>query len=176
MPRPARDKRDCDVEGCSSPFVARNMCGYHWRRWRRLGITPPGVHTGSFRWDPCLVASCSRPSVLEGVCTGHYQRLQTNGVLDEDRPLISRTGRYVDPDGYVIVHGVAEHRRVMADQLGRPLLPGETVHHRNGDRADNRPDNLELWSGNHPRGARVRDHVAWAKRVLKLYGDDEECW
>lgn len=34
------------------------------------------------------------------------------------------------------------HRRVAAEMLGRPLLPGEIVHHRNGDSANNAPDNL----------------------------------
>jgi len=54
-----------------------------------------------------------------------------------------------------------EHRWVMGQWLGRKLQPGETVRHLNGDKLDNRIENLELWASHHP-GQRVVDQVQWA--------------
>lgn len=90
-------------------------------------------------------------------------------------------GRTLDSNGYVRVYMpehphalngryVKEHRLVMEGQLGRYLLPCENVHHINGDRADNRPENLELWVSSQPRGQRVGDLVAWAHEILDRYG------
>lgn len=62
-----------------------------------------------------------------------------------------------------------EHRYVMEQHLGRRLLPTETVHHINGDRANNDLSNLELFSSRHGPGQRVTDKVQFAIEILELY-------
>jgi len=64
----------------------------------------------------------------------------------------------------------------MEQRLSRPLLPDETVHHINGVKDDNRPENLELWSSTHPKGQRVSDLLAWALVIVERYDAKKEGW
>jgi hypothetical protein len=79
----------------------------------------------------------------------------------------------LNSNGYVTTYVEGKHklghRIAMEAILGRPLLAGETVHHINGIRSDNRTENLELWTSRHPKGQRVEDKVAWAIEILRLY-------
>lgn len=74
---------------------------------------------------------------------------------------LSDTKKISKRDGYVsvIYNGIwaSEHRLVMEQMLGRPLIKGESVHHKNGVRDDNRPENLELWLGAIRYGQRATD-------------------
>lgn len=81
--------------------------------------------------------------------TGRYRRtlnIPSNGWIHQGVRWISVNGKEM-----------LEHRYIMEQILGRTLQPDEVVHHKNKDRLDNRPENLELMtrsqhSTHHDRG------------------------
>src|SRR5687767_12490898 len=88
----------------------------------------------------CSEKNCEREMYARKLCRMHYVRVRY-AELHPDKYIPMLTIR----DGYEFIGSKAIHRIVMEEHLGRKLKKGETVHHKNGIRDDNRISNLELW-------------------------------
>jgi hypothetical protein len=120
----------------------------------------------------CLTVFESRPET-QTCSRGCANRLAAETRLprpDNPKPWLadadSKQKGWLNAHGYRMVYRpdhpradsrgcVQEHRAVMETLLDRLLAAGESVHHLNGQRADNRSENLELWTRPQPAGVRA---------------------
>lgn len=175
----------CNIDACTKEYFRKNMCGMHYQRWYRNGDplklhkTPPNLYI------VCSIEGCNNSHWSKSFCRMHYDRLKKTGEVGPVERLVAKKGEaryerkkdgYIavsDPKGRGINKHILEHRLVMEEYLGRELLPSESIHHKNGDRKDNRLENLELWSSSQPYGQRIEDKVKWAREIINLYGGGE---
>lgn len=131
----------------------------------------------------CVVEGCHRKGEIRPGHYGRCQRCYKDALARGERVLAPKGTGSVNRHGYRRIQrpghpnawkggGIFEHVWVMSEHLGRPLLPGENVHHRNGVKDDNRIENLELWSSSQPAGQRVEDKVTWAVELLRRYAPE----
>ncbi len=161
----------CTVDGCENLSEAGGYCSMH--RWRVRAYGEPGPagrikkRRDAAPEQPCEMEGCDRLRHHGSpYCHLHRERLRRTGELGPAKPMTVKGVVRPRKDGYRRIHvgngrRVLEHVYVMEQQLGRRLVNGENVHHKNGIKGDNDPGNLELWLVMQPSGQRVTDLMAY---------------
>lgn len=169
----AKPKAACSVSWCDKSSVAFGLCRMHYIRQRRgIDLNKPKRKSPPRR--SCSVPSCTNDHAARGYCESHYVAWKYHEFDDELKP-DDEIERKPDSLGYIRIKTGSgcrfelEHRMIMAQIIGRPLERHENVHHKNGNRADNRPSNLELWSKKQPAGQRIEDKLKWAYEIIEMY-------
>lgn len=117
-------------------------CGQDFPVKRRGKSKKPPIYCSK----ECRRIAISSPVTLKG---GERYLLEK---LDKNSPFVVMAQRRKKKSSPLVL----QHRLVMARHIGRPLERWETVHHINGDRTDNRIENLQLRTGKHGSGVVAR--------------------
>lgn len=163
------------------------------KQWRTNGLTYPQIviefenlgikisysylehlSRGIISEKKCKIENCNEVIFGKGYCFNHSNSIMLYNDPFKLQPKTKNRNGIIDKRGYKILNinkkKIFEHRLIMEVILNRPLESHENVHHKNGNRADNRPENLELWTECQPKGQRIEDKLKYSIEILELYG------
>jgi hypothetical protein len=126
--------------------------------------------------NTCSIENCESPVDSLGMCGKHAQRMRRYGdpnylTPEETRRANNRQSQLarfeeVKATTYRKQHGRHQHRVVAEQMLGRPLKPGEIVHHIDGNKHNNDPSNLQVMT----QSEHIREHFNKKNSLIEWQG------
>lgn len=157
----------CSVPACGGISFCRGFCRGHYDDLLHSGKIKRLLRP-HYNGTVCPVLGCEKKCEDMGMCGKHAQRVRRHGnpnyipselvrsaLIREAQPRLGKC----KPTTYKKLFGRHEHRHVAEIKIGRPLQSGEIVHHVDGNRHNNSPDNLEVMSqAEHARLHKEQEH------------------
>lgn len=99
---------------------------------------------------------CSRKCHMKNMNRELNPKRMTLEVREKLSDIKRKKNVSLSPDTYEKTLGRHTHRIMAEQKIGRPLHPGEVVHHIDGDKHNNAPDNLMVFESQ-------AEHARWHK-------------
>lgn len=166
-------KKLCNLNGCLQPAVRKGMCQHHHDKLRRHG--DPFYEKELVNEGQCSIEGCASQAYKKGMCNAHYIRMRRFGRTERVLAPVGTPRKSVH--GYEVIHTGGHngqqrhlHRLIMERHIGRSLTADEHIHHINGNKLDNRIENLEICSNSeHRKKHATKEYREELSRRTKLW-------